>query len=125
MTRDRKILPQRRPGETFKLRFGGQNAAYHVTLGYYDRDMTELGEIFIATHKAGSAAEALARDCAILMSLLLQHGCAVDTMAVALTREQNGAPSTIAGAVADQIIQRQQQTISSNAGKERTTNSDA
>jgi len=99
----RQPLPQRRSCETFKLRFGGQNAAYHVTLGYYDHGMTQIGEIFIATHKAGSGAEALARDCAILMSLAIQHGCAVETMAAALTREETGEPSTIAGAVVDVI----------------------
>src|SRR5262245_29193650 len=106
MTRDRKILPQRRPGETFKLRFGGQNAAYHVTLGYYDRDMTEIGEIFIATHQAGSGAEALARDCAILMSLLMQYQCPIETIRNALTREHDGSASTIAGAVVDAIVNR-------------------
>ena len=95
----RSTLPQRRYSETFKFRFGGQNSAYHITVGYFD-DGT-MGEVFLATNKIGSAAEAIARDIAILMSLALQHGCAMETMRDALTREADGSPSTVAGATAD------------------------
>ena len=101
MTIARNMLPQRRASFTMKVRFGGQDGAYHVTLGFYDDG--RLGEVFISTNKIGSQAEALARDIAILMPLGLQHGCAMQTMRDALTREGNGAPSTIAGAVADNI----------------------
>jgi hypothetical protein len=95
----REPLPQRRQSDTFKFRFGGQNAAYHLTIGYYPDG--KLGEVFISTNKIGSQSDALARDIAILMSLALQHGCAMETMRDALTREANGEPSTIAGSVAD------------------------
>lgn len=98
---ERARLPARRYSETFKLHHGNQNAAYHVTLGYYP-DRT-LGEIFISTNKIGSSQDALARDIAVLMSLALQHGCTIATMRLALTREQDGSPSTIAGAVADNL----------------------
>lgn len=95
----RTTLPARRYSETFKFRFGGQNSAYHLTCGYFDD--RRLGEVFLSTNKIGSAAEAIARDIAILMSLALQHGCAMGTMRDALTREGNGTASTVAGAVAD------------------------
>jgi hypothetical protein len=95
----RNSLPARRAAETFKFRFGGQSAAYHVTVGYFPD--SALGEIFLSTNKIGSAAEAIARDLAILMSLALQHGCTMETMRDALTREANGEPSTVAGVVAD------------------------
>jgi hypothetical protein len=102
----REPLPMRRQADTFKFRFGGQNAAYHVTVGYYpDR---RLGEVFLSTNKSGSQMEALARDIAILMSLALQHGCAMSTMRDALTREVDGSPSTIAGATADVLAPQPQ-----------------
>jgi len=100
MSRER--LPDRRQGVAFKIkRFAGLRASYHVTMGYFPDG--RLGEVFIATNHAGSDAEALARDVAILMSLCLQHGCPMAIMRDALTRESNGEPSTIAGAVADAI----------------------
>jgi len=95
----RETLPERRSSETFKFRFGGQNGAYHLTVGYYPDG--RIGELFISTNKIGSAAEAIARDIAILMSLNLQLGGSLQTMRDALTREQDGSASTIAGAVAD------------------------
>src|SRR5262245_40920122 len=98
---ERNTLPQRRYSETIKFRFGGQNAAYHLTCGYFD-DGT-LGEVFLSTNKIGSSAEAIARDVAILISLSLQHHCSLETMKGALTREANGEPSSIAGAVIDRL----------------------
>jgi hypothetical protein len=100
----RKVLPQRRRSDTFKVRHGGQNAAYHVTIGYFDDG--KLGEVFLSTNKSGSQMEALARDIAILMSLNLQHGCAMETMRDALTREGDGSASTLAGAIADLLAPR-------------------
>jgi hypothetical protein len=98
---DRKRLPFRRRSDTIKIRHGGSRSAYHVTRGYYAGG--ELGEVFIATNSAGSNIEAMARDIAILMSLALQHGCSIETMSGALTREHDGSPSTVAGAVADRL----------------------
>jgi hypothetical protein len=100
----REPLPARRFGETFKLRFGGAAGAYHITVGRYPDG--RLGELFISTNKIGSAQDALARDTAILMSLALQHGCTIETIRDAITREGNGEPSTIAGAVADKLTEK-------------------
>jgi hypothetical protein len=100
----RTTMPGRRYCETLKLHHGSQRAAYHVTVGYY-ADRAAPGEIFISTNKIGTAQDALARDIAILMSLALQHGCALATMRDALTREADGTPSTIAGAVADRLTE--------------------
>lgn len=97
---DRKRLPLRRRAETIKIRHGG--ATFHISTGHYAGG--QLGEVFISTNKVGSSIEAMARDIAVLMSLALQHGCSIETMSGALTREQDGSPSTIAGAVADKIL---------------------
>jgi hypothetical protein len=97
----REPLPGRRYSETFKMRHGDLRSAYHVTIGCYPDG--RIGEIFISTNQVGTAIDALARDTAVLMSLCLQHGCRMETMRDALTREQNGAPSTVAAAVADRL----------------------
>jgi hypothetical protein len=100
---DRKPLPLRRRAETIKVRHGG--ATYHISTGHYAGG--QLGEVFISTNKVGSNIEAMARDLAILISLALQHGCQIETISHALTREQDGSPATIAGAVANNLAQRE------------------
>lgn len=86
------------------MNFGGQRAAYHITCGYYPDG--HLGEVFISTNKIGSAADAIARDGAILLSLALQHGVPLETIKHALTREgRDNEPSTIIGAVVDRLLE--------------------
>lgn len=99
----RETLPGRRYCETVKIRHAQQRAAYHVTVGRYEDG--RLGEIFISTNQVGSLTDAMARDLAVLMSLCLQHGCQIETIKHALTREGDGTPSTIAGAVADKLLE--------------------
>ena len=103
MTSARNTLPQRRRGETFELVHGGQNTVFAVTFGYYPDG--RIGEVFISGAKTGSAFEAVARDGAILLSLLLQQGGTLDVVKHAITREGNGAPSTIIGAVVDRLAE--------------------
>jgi hypothetical protein len=98
----RQPLPQRRYAETFELRHGRQSGAtFHVTLGRYPDG--GVGEVFVTGAKAGSDLEASLRDAAVLVSLALQHGVPIVTMAGAITREGDGKPSTIIGAVLDQL----------------------
>jgi len=97
---DRKTLPQRRLAETFDLRHG--NATFQITSGYFPDG--RLGEVFIAGAKVGSDLEAVARDGAVLLSLALQFGIPLGMIRGALTREENGAPSTIVGAVVDRLV---------------------
>jgi hypothetical protein len=104
----RRVLPQRRNSESFELRHG--NHTTHVTLGYFPDGA--VGEIFISStmemgekKKVGSELEALWRDLGILFSVARQYGAPIKVLAGALTREQDGAPSTIIGAVADRLAQ--------------------
>ena len=53
----------------------------------------DLAEIFLNTCKHGTAVDVNARDAAIAASLLLQHGCHVDTLRKALTRNSDGSAS--------------------------------
>jgi hypothetical protein len=99
--RARDRLPQRRYGETFELKHGGQNTPFQITLGFYP-DGT-IGEVFISGAKAGSEVEAVARDGAVLLSILLQYGAPLETIKHAITRNSDGSPSTIVGAVVDML----------------------
>ena len=53
----------------------------------------DVAEIFLNTRKHGTAVDVSARDAAIAASLLLQHGCHVDTLRKALTRNSDGSAS--------------------------------
>jgi hypothetical protein len=98
------MLPQRRPNETFDLTHGNQRTKFQVTVGYYRQDgngPAGPAEVFITGAKTGSEFEAVARDGAILLSLALQHGVPLETLKYTVTRNENGEPSTIVGAVID------------------------
>jgi hypothetical protein len=101
-TGHREQLPQRRFSEMFELRHGGKAAVFHVTLGRYDDG--RIGEVFISGAKAGSEIEAVARDGAVLLSLAIQHGVPIATMAAAITREGDGRASTVIGRVLDKLL---------------------
>jgi ribonucleoside-diphosphate reductase alpha chain len=101
----RQPLPQRRASEMFELRHGGKAAVFHVTLGRYPDG--RVGEVFITGSKSGSDLEANVRDTAILVSLALQHGVPLATMAAAITREADGSPSTVIGVVLDKLMRGQ------------------
>jgi hypothetical protein len=95
----RRVLSQRRASETFDLRFWNQN--FTVTAGFFD-DGT-VGKVFVDSRKTGGDVEAIARDAAVVVSLALQHGAAVETLRHAITRNSKGTPSSILGAVIDAI----------------------
>lgn len=99
----RRTLPQRRYSETFDLTHGDQRNTFQVTLGYFSAD--EPGEVFITGAKSGSDVDATTRDCAILLSLCLQHGVPLATMRHAITREQDGSASTIIGKVIERLME--------------------
>lgn len=99
----RRTLPQRRACETFEVAFGGLRGNHTVTLGYYDDG--SVGEVFIDGGKSGEQVEAIARDGAVLLSLALQSGVAVDTIRHAITRDGQGAPSSIVGVVVDRLAE--------------------
>lgn len=92
-------LPLRRRSETFNLRHWNQD--WNVTVGYYSDGRP--GEIFINGAKSGADLEGTARDGAVLMSLALQYRVPVEVMQHAVTRNENGAPSSIVGAILDEL----------------------
>ena len=93
----RQALPQRRPAETFNIRFWNQ--PFTVTVGFY-ADGTP-GEVFIDGAKTGQDIQSLARDAAVALSLAIQHGTPIEVIRHAITRNGSGAATSILGAVVD------------------------
>lgn len=102
MTALRNLLPSRRAAETFDIEHRGHKAT--VTVGRYDTG--KIGEVFITTRHTGSDLESTARDAAVLISIALQHGVPVEVLAHAVTRNGDGSPATILGAVLDRMVER-------------------
>ena len=96
----REGLANRRGCETFDIEIAG--LSYKVSIGRFPRG--GLAEVFISNHRSNSSADVAARDCGILMSLLLQLGYPADTIAHSLSRNTDGSASGVAAAVLDKIV---------------------
>ena len=95
----RRVLPRRRAAETFNLWFWNQQ--FTVTVGFY-ADGTP-GAVFIDGGKTGQDTQSTARDAAVVLSLALQHGAAIETIRHAVTRNGCGSAASILGAVVDAL----------------------
>lgn len=102
MTRAR--LPDRRPNLTFEIAHPGDYSVvrYAVTIGL-DADRAAK-EVFISCNKVTTALDIAGRDIAILASIALQRGASLAELAGSISRDDNGAPQGVAGAVLDAVI---------------------
>jgi hypothetical protein len=98
----RERLPNRRLAETLELEVGGLH--YKLTIGFFPDGAP--GEVFLSNHKAGNASDVAARDAGILISLLLQHDCEIETISRAISRNSDGSPSGVVGAALDLLLAR-------------------
>ena len=62
-----------------------------------------LAELFLDADKVGTQISAIVRDAAIMTSLALQFDCPDQTARLAITREENGNPSSPLGKALDLI----------------------
>jgi hypothetical protein len=85
----RQRLPDRRGHELLDFEHGG--IRYRAGVGRFEDG--RLAEIFMNAAKPGTAVDTFARDAAIAVSLSLQHGCSMDTLRRALTRNGDGSAS--------------------------------
>lgn len=97
----RRRLPNRRSHEAIGFAFRG----YSYTLGVGRFDDGALAEIFIDCAKGSTPVAADARDAAVTLSIALQHGVPPEAIRAAVTRENDGQPSGIVGAVLDLLEQ--------------------
>jgi hypothetical protein len=72
---------------------------YRVGLGYYGDG--RLGEIFLDCVKGDSMLDVRARDDAVMLSMLLQHNCSIDTIRHAMMRRGSGDVLGLVGALLD------------------------
>lgn len=94
---ERRTLPARRTCETIAVEHRGRN--YLVTVGHYEDG--SAGEVFVAGTKAGADMDGVCRDAAVLLSIAMQHRVPLSVMAGAITRNPDGSPSTVIGAILD------------------------
>jgi hypothetical protein len=95
----REQLPQRRMHGVFD--FVHDSMVYTVGLGRFADGRP--AEVFLNVAKSGTPLETYARDSAILLSLLLQHGCPIATVRHAICRNGDGSPSGPIGHLLDMI----------------------
>ena len=98
INRTRTRLPDRRASETFSIESGG--LAHLATISRFPDG--RLGEIFLTSHKVGSAADTAARDAAIACSIALQFGADVEIIRKARRDSQGNANGPL-GAALDTI----------------------
>jgi hypothetical protein len=108
----RHRLANRRALEIIAIEHDGQR--YKIGLGreIVCIDCEQLGsilEVFVNAQKVNSAADVLVSDGAILMSMLLQHGCPIEVIRHAMKRNPDGSPSSPLGRAAALINQATQQ----------------
>src|SRR6266404_3470042 len=103
----REVLPNRRSNYSFTITFQGER--YDVTVGCYSDG--RIGELFInrirdkVAARVGIVLDGVCRDAAIIFSIALQHGADVETVRHAVTRDEDGTPATIVGAILDHLLQ--------------------
>ena len=85
----RQRLPNRRGHELLDFEHSG--IRYTAGVGRFEDG--RLAEVFLNTAKHGTSFDVNARDAAVATSLLLQHGCPVETLRRALTRNGDGSAS--------------------------------
>jgi hypothetical protein len=104
----RERLPQRRAHELLEFEHAG--IAYVAGVGRFADG--RLAEIFLNAGKVGAAIETHARDAAITVSLLLQHGCPPETIRHALTRNRDGTAAGPLGMLLDRLATNSEAEIS-------------
>jgi len=97
----RKRLPDRRT--QISLDFEHVGHRFNLGCGFYPDG--RLGEVFISSNKPGSPIEALARDAAVILSIVLQYSADIDAIRAALTKDHDGSPATLIGSALDALVQ--------------------
>lgn len=100
----REMLPNKRRCETIRISVNDMNM--DMTVGYYPDGRP--GEVFVSSIKAGTTADAMFRDAAIVLSMGLQHGVPLATIAGAISRDEDAAPMSFLGALVDLLLKEAQ-----------------
>lgn len=103
----RRRLPYRRPSVTESIVFGradGSMAQYDATIGF--DELARPKEIFLSGAKEGSDMAAVLSDCAVALSVALQHGVAAEALALSIARSNDGsgAAASVIGSALDVLV---------------------
>lgn len=107
---ERERLRDRRDAETFDFSHSriseadqlGQGFRFTATVGRHGDG--RIAEVFLDPHKLASQLTDDARDTALLLSLALQHGMPLTTLARSVSRFDDGRPCTVLGRLTDMLI---------------------
>lgn len=105
----RRPLPSRRNAITIRVahHMVPASQSFLVTIGHFDDH--EPAEIFINTEmRHGTESDTNVADFAVVVSLALQYGCPLDTIATAMKRNANGDPTGLFAHILDQVIKTEQ-----------------
>jgi hypothetical protein len=92
-------LPDRRGSETFSFECDG--LSYVASISRFSDG--RLGETFITSPKAGSAAGVIASGAAVMASIAMEYGAPIDVLRKVLMRDASGRPSGPLGAELDMV----------------------
>jgi hypothetical protein len=98
----RRVLPNRRPAILQDIVFNGRR--YTIELGRFDDG--DPAESFV--HQAKPSCDdmgAVSRDAAVALSIALQYGTPIDVVRGAVTRNPDGSPASLIGAVVDMLAE--------------------
>lgn len=91
----------RRMIETVKCEFDG--VSFYLTLGFYPEN--RVGEIHASGFKHGSSMDAIAQDCCIIITELLQRFVSPLTLTELVNKNPDGSPASLIGAIAFHLQQ--------------------
>jgi hypothetical protein len=95
----RRRMPHRR--ESTNTSFEHNGAQFEMTAGHYPNG--SIGEVFLNAARANSQLDIVVADAAIAVSLALQFGCPLETIAHAMKRDTRGNPASPIGSALDRI----------------------
>lgn len=100
---NRRRFPNRRAAWTFTINEAPAHKC-HVTYARFP-DTGDIGEVFIKGGKPGGDAEAMLRDCGLLISIALSYGVPMSAMYDALTKLDDGGPAGTASVVLKRLLE--------------------
>src|SRR5215510_13271105 len=105
----RQRLPNRRGSTTLRVDYADMTGFRLKAYATYSRDPSgRIAEVFISAGKPGSSSEATLRDDGLLLSLAIQHGVPLKSIAAMMTRDDKGLPAGPMGVIVDRLIEEEQ-----------------
>lgn len=98
----RERLPNRRAAFVYEYRHNDQCYVAHVGR-YGDHENGRIGEIFVTSQKTGTHIDTTVRATSTMASIAMQYGADLDTLRLALPRDEEGRPMEAVGEVMDLI----------------------